>query len=84
MSAQPHLQSYHVAPTLQFRLLSSDLVNLRKLSLVADDFGLQSAVTDATYCVTDVVHCWKLWFQHTHRLISEHIDRLGAGVRCCV
>ena len=76
LATETHLQTHHVTPTLQLLPLHPDLVNLRHLGSVSDDFSPQSAVTHAVECVAHMLGRWKVRLQHPHRFVGEGLDLL--------
>ena len=84
LATEPHLQPHHVAPTLQFLPLYPDLVDLRDLSPVTDNFGPQGAVTHAPEGVAHMLGRRKVQLQHPHRLVGEGLDLLRPVIGCRV
>ena len=81
LSAETHLQPYHVAPALQLLPLHPNLVDLRYLAPVSDDLGPQRAITHTSKCIAYVLGRREVRFQHAHRFVGEGFNFLGSIVR---
>ena len=82
MPAEPHLQTYQVAPPFQLCSLISDALDLHKLGSIPNNISQQGAVTDASNGVAHEFRCGVFRLQHPHRLVGEYVDGLHSGVQC--
>ena len=84
LSAETHLQSYHIAPPLQLFALNPNPIDLSNPCSVPNDFSPQSTVSHALEGVAHMLCCRELGFQHVHGLVSEHFNGLRSCIWCRV
>ena len=81
LTAETHLQTHHVTPTLQLFPLHSDLIDFGHPGPIPNDLGPQSAILHAAECIANVYGRWEVRIQHPHCFVGEGFNLLRPAVR---